>query len=111
MLNSLIRKIVRARSNVVVDRISPYIKTSKKIIDIGSGTGDIAFLLEKGGKNVTPVDVGDFHGPRLVKTIIYDGKTLPFPNRSFNTALLLMVMHHTPDPDVVFAEAARVAKE
>lgn len=95
----------------MVNRIFPYIKNSKKLIDIGSGTGDIAFLLKKGGKKVTPVDVGDFHGPRLVKTIIYDGKTLPFPDHSFDTALLLMVLHHTPNPEEVFLEASRVARE
>lgn len=111
MLNFLFKKIVRARSRIVIERISPFIKTSKKLVDIGSGTGDIAFLLKKKGKDVTPVDVGDFHGPRLVKTIIYDGKILPFSNRSFDTALLLMVMHHTPDPEIVFMEASRVAKE
>ncbi len=111
MFNFLIKKIVRVRSKVVVDRIFPYIKNSKKIVDIGSGTGDIAFLLKKEGKDVTPVDVDDFHGPRLVKTKIYDGKTLPFPDRSFDTALLLMVMHHTPDPETVFSEASRVARE
>lgn len=111
MVSALIRKIIRARSNVVVHRISPYIKNSRKVIDIGSGTGDVAFLLGKGGKQVTPVDVGDFHGPRLVKTVIYDGKTLPFPDHSFDTALLLMVLHHTSDPKTVFLEASRVARE
>ncbi|MEK7577610.1 MAG: class I SAM-dependent methyltransferase [Patescibacteria group bacterium] len=111
MLNPLFQKIVRKRSTIVVDRISSYIINSKKIIDIGSGTGDVAYLLKQRGKYVTPVDVGDFHGPRLVKTTIYDGKTLPFPNKSFDTALLLMVMHHTPNPEIVFSEATRVAKE
>lgn len=111
MFNTLIKKVVRARSEVVVRRIFPYVKIAKKIIDIGSGTGDVAFLLIKEGKNVTPVDVGDFHGPRFVKTTIYDGKTLPFPNRSFDTALLLMVLHHTPNPEEVFLEASRVARE
>ena len=111
MLNVLIKKIIRTRSKIVVNRISSYIKNSKKIIDIGSGTGDVAFLLEKGGRKIIPVDVGNFHGPRLVKTVIYDGKTLPFPDRSFDTALLLMVLHHTPNPEKVFAEASRVANE
>ncbi len=111
VINSIIQKFVRNRSTIVVSRITPYLKNSKKIIDVGSGTGDVTFLLEKRGKKVTPVDVGDFHGPRLVKTTIYDGKTLPFPGRSFDTALLLMVLHHTPNPDVVFSETARVANE
>lgn len=111
MLHSLIRKIVRTRTEEVVTRILPYITHSKRIIDIGSGTGDIAYRLMQSGKKITPVDVGDFHGPRFVKPIIYDGKTLPFPDRSFDTALLLMVMHHTPDPESVFTQAARVARE
>ena len=109
LLNSFIRKIVRTRSEIVLERISPFIKKSAKIVDVGSGTGDIAFLLEKQGKDITPVDVADFHGIRLMKTIIYDGKRLPFSDKSFDAALLLMVMHHTPNPDVVFSEAARVA--
>lgn len=109
--HTFIQKIIWNRSSVVVQRVIPYLKNSKKIVDIGSGTGDVALLLQKRGHNVTPIDVEDFHGPRLVKTIIYDGKTLPFPDRSFDIALLLMVMHHTPDPEKVFSEATRVAKE
>ena len=88
MINELISKISRRRSKVVIDRIKPYIKNSSRLIDIGSGTGDIADLLNKQDINITPVDVVDFHGPRLVKTVIYDGKTLPFPSQSFDTALL-----------------------
>lgn len=111
MVSALIRKIIRTRSNIVVHRIFSYIENSKELIDIGSGTGDIAFLLRKRGKKVTPIDVGDYHGPRFVNTVIYDGKTLPFPDHSFDTALLLMVLHHTPDPETVFVEASRVARE
>ena len=111
ILRPFFQKIVRRRSQTVVNRILPFLKNSKKILDIGSGTGDVAFLLGKHGKNVTPVDVSDFHGPRLVKTTIYDGRVLPFPNKSFDIAMLLMVMHHTPNPEIVFDEASRVARE
>jgi len=111
IINSLIQKLIRKRSEIVVQRIVPYLKNSNKIIDIGSGTGDVAFLLEKIGKKITPVDVNNFHGPRLVKTIIYDGKTLPFKDKSFDTALLLTVLHHTSNPGAVFLEASRVANE
>lgn len=110
-ISSIIQKILRARSEEVVKRVFPYVKSSKKIIDVGSGTGDVAYLLQQKGKNVTPVDVADFHGPRMIKTVVYDGKKLPFPNKSFDTALLLMVLHHTPNPEIVFDEAGRVAKE
>ncbi|MBI3620409.1 methyltransferase domain-containing protein [Candidatus Roizmanbacteria bacterium] len=111
MLDRIINNVIRKRSETVVNRVKPYITNSKKIIDIGSGTGDVAFLLKKMGKRVTAVDVADFHGPRLVEPIIYDGKKLPFPDKCFDTALLLMVLHHTPDPKRVFSEASRVAKK
>lgn len=111
IVNFITQKIMRNRSKIVVDRVISYLKNSENIIDIGSGTGDVAFLLQKRGKKVTAVDVGDFHGPRLVKTIIYNGKKLPFQDSSFDTALLLMVLHHTPNPGIVFQEASRVANE
>ena len=54
MFRSLFQKIVRQRSEVVISRIFPFLKDSKKILDIGSGTGDVAFLLGNHGKDVTP---------------------------------------------------------
>ena len=41
---------------------------------------------------------------------MYDGELMPFSNNDFNTALLLTVLHHTPDPDAILREAARIAK-
>lgn len=111
MIDRLLGKILRKRSEVVVRRVNPYIKNSKKLIDIGSGTGDVALLLKEAGKNITTIDVADFHGPRVFEPIIYDGKRLPFPDKSFDTAMLLMVLHHTPNPELIFDEATRVAKE
>ncbi len=111
MFKTILQKILRKRSKLVIGRILSYIRTSKKIVDIGSGTGDVAFLLQESGKDITAVDVADFHGPRMVMPIIYDGSKLPFTNKSFDTALLLMVLHHTPNPEIIFDEASRVAKE
>ncbi|MFZ2199995.1 MAG: methyltransferase domain-containing protein [Microgenomates group bacterium] len=111
MFNNLFIPIIRKRSEIVVSRVMPYLKKTSKVVDIGSGSGDVASLLQAQGIKITPVDVADFHGPRMIKPVIYDGKTLPFGDTTFDTALLLMVMHHTPGPGIVFKEAARVAKE
>ena len=80
----LIQKLTRDRSFEVVVRVLPFITKSKNIIDIGSGTGDVTLVLRQKGYQVTPVDVGDYHYPRLVKTVIYDGKKLPFADNSFS---------------------------
>ncbi|MCX6783935.1 MAG: class I SAM-dependent methyltransferase [candidate division WWE3 bacterium] len=111
MLNELLKELLQKRTVTVINRISPFIQKTDKIIDIGSGPGDIARILKDQGFNVNPVDVADFHGPRVVETTIYDGTTLPFPDKTFDKALLLMVLHHTPQPEIVFDEASRVATE
>jgi SAM-dependent methyltransferase len=38
----------------------------------------------------------------------YDGDRLPFPDASFDTVLSVQVLEHTPRPDVLLAEMARV---
>ncbi|MEI7578457.1 MAG: class I SAM-dependent methyltransferase [bacterium] len=106
----LLQKFNDKRTALFVKRILPYLPQSGKILDIGSGPGAITLALRNQGFAVTPVDVASFHGPRLSEPIIYDGSHLPFADQQFETAMLLMVMHHTPDPEIVFHEAARVAK-
>jgi len=43
--------------------------------------------------------------------VYYDGKTLPFPDRSFDTVISVQVLEHTPHPQQVVGEMARVAKK
>jgi SAM-dependent methyltransferase len=42
---------------------------------------------------------------------LYDGRRLPFEDRSFDTILNVQVLEHTPHPDVLVAEMARVMKD
>lgn len=99
------------RTNLIFNRIYPFLKNSQNIIDIGCGEGLLSHLLQKKGKEVTLVDIADKSVIPKLKVIVYDGKKLPFPKKKFDTALLLTVLHHTPDPKIVFNEAARVAKK
>ncbi len=85
---NFIQALAQNRAKIVIGRILPYIKHSKRIVDISN-------------KSLV----------KTIKPIIYDGKHLPFPDQSFDASLLLMVLHHTPDPKIVFSEAARVGKE
>lgn len=108
---NIIQALAQKRAKIVVGRVLPYIKHSKRIIDIGCGTGHVADLLIKTGKEVVPVDISNKSLVNTIKPIMYDGKHLPFPDKSFDTSLLLMVLHHTPDPAVVFSDAARVGND
>ena len=56
MFKTLIQKAVRSRSNTVFNRIKPYINKNEKLLDIGSGSGDVSFVLKQNDYNVTPFD-------------------------------------------------------
>jgi SAM-dependent methyltransferase len=42
--------------------------------------------------------------------VVYDGKTLPFEDQSFDTVMSIQVLEHTPEPGHLIAEMARVLK-
>jgi SAM-dependent methyltransferase len=43
--------------------------------------------------------------------VLYDGKRLPFDDRSFDTVLNVQVLEHTPQPFALVSEMARVLKD
>ncbi len=109
---SLIQKVIKKRTNFIVDSCENFIKEGGgvKVLDIGTGTGWIAEEIKK-RKNVDIVllDVVDFNQTDL-KVIIYDGKIIPFEDNSFDTVLLKFVLHHTENPLDILKEAKRVSK-
>ena len=111
MISKFRNKIGQKRAEKVGARILPFLKDSRNIVDVGCGTCHIAALLQKKGKGVTAVDITNKSLVSGIEVLVYDGKSLPFPDKHFDTSLLLTVLHHTPDSEVVFSEAARVGKE
>ena len=99
------------RADYMTKRILPFIENTKTVIDVGSGNCFIAKRLIHGGKKVTSVDIKDQSLEPSVQVTVFDGKTLPFGNKSFDVGLLLTVMHHTPSPEKIFREVARVSRE
>lgn len=99
------------RAQIIARRILPYLINSTNILDIGCGDGFISSILSKSGKKITAVDVVNKVQAKDIAVILYDGKRLPFPDKKFDIALLLTVLHHCPKPEIVFSEAARVSKQ
>jgi ubiquinone/menaquinone biosynthesis C-methylase UbiE len=91
--------------------VLPHFNQSEKIIDIGSGNGMVTHTLSQQNFNCTPIDVADLSIIEAVKPLVYDGVNMPFEDNTFDTGLLLTVLHHTPDPIPVLKESARIAKK
>lgn len=101
----------RRRVRALVDAIAPWLPEAGHLLDIGCGDGAIAALLAQRtprlkvqGCDVLP------RSDAAIDVLPFDGLRLPLADRSVDVALLVDVLHHTDDPCVLLAEAARVAR-
>jgi len=96
---------------IVLNDIGPFLKTGERVLDIGAGGGWSGELISKEkGVEMQLLDVEDFNRSKL-SLALYDGKNIPFPDNSFDSSLLVFVLHHCKDPLVVLKEAIRVTKK
>lgn len=84
-----------------------------EVIDVGSGDGYLGAVFQtfRPGTRVTGVET---HVRSLTRPgfepVVYDGRHLPFPDRSFDVAVLSNVLHHADDQQALFAETCRVTR-
>jgi len=92
--------------------IVPHLPTGGAILEIGGGTGDQALLLERRGFKVASVDLpsSQYREHRVFPVIDYDGRNLPFPDRSFDAVYSSNVLEHVVDPAPLYAEFRRVLR-
>ncbi|ADQ15713.1 class I SAM-dependent methyltransferase [Halanaerobium hydrogeniformans] len=107
--NFVFNKLSKSWAEDKFKRINNFLNKDEKILDLGAGKCALSFILKKEGYNVTSVDVENLSLTDQIEPIIYDGENLPFADNSFDTVLLLTVLHHIPEPEIVLKEALRVA--
>ncbi len=111
LLSELVFKVWLWDAKYKIERIQEYLSPKDRILDIGTGPGSVCLLMNGDGYNVTPVDVIDQTLSPEIDPEIYNGKKLPYKNSSFDTALILTVLHHTSNPEGILLEAKRVANK
>jgi ubiquinone/menaquinone biosynthesis C-methylase UbiE len=95
--------------------------TGRSVIDIGCGDGfstlkfwDLAHPARMAGVDPAPnaIKVADRNrGDRPIEFRTTEGHKVPFPDSSFDVALIQGVLHHADDPLTTIKEALRVARE
>lgn len=99
----------RKRTWIIGSLITGWLEPSASVLDLGTGGGEVARYIADRGWPVTPVDVRNSSRMKGINPVIYDGTHLPFADDSFDYCLLSTVLHHTPNPELIIREAARVA--
>ena len=89
-------------------QIDPFIGEGT-ILDLGAAEGHVAIHLQHPGRRIFLMDVGSWFVAPL-PGVVYDGATLPLADRSLDTVILSLVLHHADDPDRVIREALRVCR-
>jgi SAM-dependent methyltransferase len=86
------------------------------VLEVGSGTGAVLEQLaqQKVGTQWTGIEIGTERSQqdsRCVQIHGYDGRTIPYPDRSFDLVYATHVLEHVTDERGFLAEMRRVARK
>jgi 2-polyprenyl-3-methyl-5-hydroxy-6-metoxy-1,4-benzoquinol methylase len=111
--------IAATQARVLADFIGTI--RDRPIIDVGAGTGRAALLLAHGGASVTALDASSemlavarrraTEQGAVIRFVVGDAHALDFPDRSFDVAISLRVIMHTPHWRQCLSELCRVASQ
>ncbi|WP_267356128.1 MULTISPECIES: class I SAM-dependent methyltransferase [unclassified Methylobacterium] len=99
------------RTRVLAESLTGLLPRDATVLDVGCGDGTIAGLCRTIRPDIHVEGIDVFVRPSTVIPVsAFDGKTLPFPDQSWDVVTFIDVLHHTEDPGQLLREAARVAR-
>jgi len=92
-------------------KLRPLLEDATSVLDVGCDDGVTSELIAKrnGTLRIEGVDVQTVR-PCRIPRVIYDGRHLPFDDRSFDVVMALDVLHHTRCIPELITEMARVSR-
>ena len=103
--------ILPRRTRILSSHLAELIPAHAQILDVGCGDGLLAYLIQQRRPDIALNGV-DVLVRRCTHIPVrwFDGKQIPFGDGSFDTVLIVDVLHHADDPALLLREAVRVAR-
>jgi ubiquinone/menaquinone biosynthesis C-methylase UbiE len=93
------------------------LKGDERVLDVGTGTGAFAFAVAPRVREVVAVEQDEemaerarADAPANVNVIVGDGEHLQLDSFTFDVTATLRTLHHTPRPELLVAELARLTR-
>ncbi len=98
------------RTRVLSECFAEMLPADARVLDVGCGDGLIDHLIAERRPDVTITGVDLILRPEThIPVTQFDGKRIPFDDGAFDVVMFVDVLHHTEDPEILLAEACRVA--
>jgi len=93
-----------------IEQIVSHLTPGVRVLEIGAGTGRQAAELVARGFKVTAIEIANsnYAAERMFDIVDYDGRTIPFPDKSFDIVFSSNVLEHVPDLSRLHSEILRV---
>lgn len=99
------------RVRILSQHLAGIAPRGASILDVGCGDGLLDQLLLERRPDLSVRGIEVLIRKKTYRPIeTYDGKSIPFPEKSFDAVMLVDVLHHTEDPMEVLTQAAHVAR-
>ncbi|MCS6850283.1 MAG: methyltransferase domain-containing protein [Gemmataceae bacterium] len=104
------RYVAGRRLRVLSRHLAELVPRGSRVLDVGCGDGRLARALgaQRPDVEVRGVEVR-VRTATAIPVAAFDGRRLPYADRSFDAVLLVDVLHHAAEPLELLREAARVA--
>jgi SAM-dependent methyltransferase len=113
LLRTFHKPIYEHRQQVLVNLITPHLKSGARVLDIGCGFGHLGRALMDASPDHIQVEGLESvtRGGELIPVTAYEGTTMPFPDKTFDAVILADVLHHDLDQERLLREAVRISRD
>ena len=100
------------RAYVLAELIGGLLPANAKVLDVGTGNGQIAKLWCQARSDVAVEGIDVFvRKATHIQVREFDGRLIPCADKSVDVVTFVDVLHHSTDPQRLLIEAARVARQ